>query len=167
MSDERDQSRDALLRLSVPQAASRLGVTQSAIRKRVQRRQIPFDKDEHGHTYVYLSHDELRHRDSHNGPVTEDAVTGQDELRARIESLEQQVSFLQEELKARRDEAMRKDVHLANVTAAMRALTGATDTSPDEREAPVSASEDSGSTSSSPPPAPEESRSWLRRFFGV
>ncbi len=69
---------DTLVRLSVPEAASRLGVTQSAIRKRVQREQVPFDKDERGFTYVYLSHGELR--DSDNGkdsPVTEGDVTGQ------------------------------------------------------------------------------------------
>ena len=165
MSDERDQSRDALLRLSVPQAASRLGVTQSAIRKRVQRRQIPFDKDEHGHTYVYLSHDELRHRDSHNGPVTEDAVTGQDELRARIESLEKQVSFLQEELKARRDEAMRKDVHLANVTVAMRALTGATESPTEPRESHETATERVSNTRGRGDDTEQPRRPWWQRWF--
>jgi Tfp pilus assembly protein FimV len=130
MTDE-SQSRDTLLRLTVPEAASCLGVTQSAIRKRVQRKQIPFDKDERGYTYVYISHDESR--DSDPSHVTEEKVTGHsetesrngniDELKSRVESLEKQVQFLQEELVSRRAEAGRKDALLLNMTEAMKALT--------------------------------------------
>src|SRR4051794_25901025 len=117
--DDESQSRDTLLRLSVPEAASHLGMTQSAIRKRVQRKQMPFDKDERGYTYVYVSHDESQSRDCDNETVTEENVTGPapgesrngatEYLQARVESLEKQVRFLQDELVARREEARRKD----------------------------------------------------------
>src|SRR5215216_2499032 len=126
MGDE-SQSRDTLLRLSVPEAASHLGVTQSAIRKRVQRKQIPFDKDERGYTYVYVSHDESRDRDGET--VTEEDVTGPapnesrngaaDNLQARVESLENHVRFLEDELIARREEARRKDTILMQMSNAL------------------------------------------------
>src|SRR5215212_6852428 len=127
--DDESQSRDTLLRLTVPEAASHLGVTQSAIRKRVQRKQIPFDKDERGYTYVYVSHDESQSRDRDGETVTEEDVTGLDpdesrngateDLRARVESLEKHVRFLEEELVARREEARRKDTILMQMSKAL------------------------------------------------
>jgi hypothetical protein len=152
MSDE-SQSRDTLLGLTVPEAASHLGVTQSAIRKRVQRKQIPFDKDERGYTYVYISHDESLSRDRDPSHGTAEEVTGHsetesrngsiDELKSRVESLEKQVQFLQEELVSRRAEAGRKDALLLNMTEALKALTPPPPKAPQEtRGAPVSASEE-------------------------
>jgi len=48
-----DSSRDRPVdRMTVPEAAEALGVTQSAIRKRVQRGSIHWDKDHEGRVYV-------------------------------------------------------------------------------------------------------------------
>ncbi len=102
-------------KLSVSEAASRLGVTQSAVRKRVQRGQIPYEKDERGHTFVYLSRDESRNgsRDEHTGPSRE---TARDESRdAYVSALEEQVRFLRAELEARREESRRKDHIIAGL----------------------------------------------------
>ena len=41
-------------RLTVPEAAQRLGVTRDAVYKRVQRDQIAWDKDSEGRVYVYV-----------------------------------------------------------------------------------------------------------------
>lgn len=163
MGDE-SQSRDTLLRLSVPEAASHLGVTQSAIRKRVQRKQIPFDKDERGYTYVYVSHDESQSRDRDGETVTEEDVTGldpdesrngaSDDLQARVESLEKQVSFLQDELIARREEARRKDTILMQMSKAL----------PEAREPTVNDFDDAGRGDISPEP---EKRSFWQKLFGM
>ena len=165
MTDE-SQSRDTLLRLTVPEAASHLGVTQSAIRKRVQRKQIPFDKDERGYTYVYISHDESQSRDSDNSHVTEEEVTGHsetesrngavDELKSRVESLEKQVQFLQEELGSRRVESGRKDAIILQLSKAL----------PEPREAPEAVFEERGGADVPPEDRGQEKPvSWWRRFF--
>jgi beta-lactamase class A len=169
--NEQDMSRDTLVRLSVPDAASRLGVTQSAIRKRVQRGQIPYDKDERGYTYVYLSHDASRDSDNTDSHVTADDVTGQadsesrdtghvEDLRDRILSLEKQVSFLQDELRARREEMGRKDSVIMSLTQRIPELEAPSEPS----ESPLSAQETQGNR---PIPQDEERPSWWRRFFGV
>ncbi len=49
-----------LHRVTVTDAARILGVTESAVRKRVQRGKIPHDKEEGGRVYVYLDHTESR-----------------------------------------------------------------------------------------------------------
>ena len=49
-----------LHRVTVTEAAAMLGVTESAVRKRVQRGQIPHDKEETGRVYVYLDPNESR-----------------------------------------------------------------------------------------------------------
>jgi len=160
--DDESQSRDTLLRLTVPEAASHLGVTQSAIRKRVQRKQIPFDKDERGYTYVYISHDESRSRDRDPSHVTETDVTGpipdeshngpMDELKYRVESLERQVRFLQDELISRRVETERKDAILIHLSKAL----------PEPRGEPLSISEGTEA-----PPEGKKPIPWWRRLFGT
>ncbi len=49
-----------LHRVTVTDAARILGVTESAVRKRVQRGKIPHDKEEDGRVYVYLDPTESR-----------------------------------------------------------------------------------------------------------
>src|SRR5215212_6937312 len=161
--DDESQSRDTLLRLTVPEAASHLGVTQSAIRKRVQRKQIPFDKDERGYTYVYVSHDESQSRDRDGETVTEEDVTGptpgesrngtSDDLQARVEFLEKHVRFLEDELIARREEARRKDTILMQMSRAL----------PEAREATVNAAGEAGD--GEVPPEQEKPASWWRKLF--
>jgi predicted nucleic acid-binding Zn-ribbon protein len=173
MTDE-SQSRDTLLRLTVPEAASHLGVTQSAIRKRVQRKQIPFDKDERGYTFVYISHDESQSRDRDKSHGTEKKVTGHgdiesrtgsiDELKSRVESLEKHVRFLQEELESRRAEAGRKDALLLNMTEALKVLNSPQEAPPQPREPHISASEEQ--SNGDVPSEQEKPVSWWRRLFG-
>jgi hypothetical protein len=46
-------------RVTVPEAAEMMGVTQSAIRKRVHRGTIPWDKGHEGRIYVYVDLSEM------------------------------------------------------------------------------------------------------------
>ena len=87
-SESRDRPVD---RLSVPEAAELLGVTQSAVRKRVQRGTVPWDKDSEGRIYVYVDLYESRPETVRDR--SRNAATGQsqDEL---LEAYRDQVEFL-------------------------------------------------------------------------
>jgi hypothetical protein len=167
-----DTSRDTLLKLTVPEAASRLGVTQSAIRKRVQRKQISFDKDERGHTHVYLGPDECDRDGEAFGPVTDEPVTRQEPhlsrngyteaLEARVGSLEKQVAFLQEELAARRVESTRKESIIAGLVQRIPAIEPPQE--PSERPQNVSEGGD-GTEGPADDTGQPRASSWWRRFF--
>ncbi len=181
LDESRDTRRDALDKLSVSEAASRLGVTQSAVRKRVQRGQIPYEKDERGHTFVYLSRDESRNgsRDEHAGPSRE---TTRDESRdAYVSALEDQVRDLRERLN-RAEEANRE--HRRLLAAALERIP-AIEAPRDEPGAPETARQDAGRVEDRPSagepqtgaqehstiverPTEETARKpwWLRIFWG-
>jgi hypothetical protein len=96
-------------RVTVAEAAQRLGVKEQAIRKRIARGTLPHDKGEDGRVYVYIA------------PGAEDEEQGTDTrastyLEALVESLQDQNRFLREEL-------MRRDAILMNMTDTMRQLT--------------------------------------------
>jgi hypothetical protein len=150
---DRDQSRDTLDRLTVAEAADRLGITEAGVRKRVQRGQISYDRDDRGRVWVWLSPDETR-RDQSRDRDTQ----SRDEL---VEELRDQVRFLREEL-------ARKDALMLNMTQTMRQLTAPAEEEPSE--SPVTA-ESAGPreepfTSEERPQEPVE-RPWWRRMFGT
>ena len=110
-------------RVTVQEAGRRLGITESAVRKRVQRGLLEHDKEPDGRLYVYL----------------DTCDTGQDEVRDRsydmlVRRLENENEFLRRELE-------RKDTIMLNMTEAMKAL------SPPAPEAPSEASESPESSS--------------------
>jgi hypothetical protein len=143
-------------RVTVPEAAELMGVTQSAVRKRMQRGTIPWDKDGEGRIYVYVD-------PSETSPGTgkdraRDKATGQsrDEL---LEAYREQVDFLRRELE-------RKDTLLMSLMQRIPELEAPSE----PREASEKGPEDPvwGSTrdeqqESSEPPK----RSWWREFFGL
>src|SRR5436190_6684613 len=95
MEDRREEngaSRDSHVdKVTVTEAARLLGVTQSAVRKRIQRGTIPWDKDAEGRIFVYVTPSETG-RDETSG-----AIQGQsrDEL---VVELRDQIDFLRGEL---------------------------------------------------------------------
>lgn len=135
-------------RLTIQEAARRLGVSEGAIRKRVKRNTLPHDKGDDGRVYVYL-----------DAGVDE----GIDEVvdpnsNALISQLRDEISYL-------RDENRRKDEIIMQQAMTMRQLTAGTPT--DERESAVSAGE---GASSGDVPTDRESgpeRPWWRRIFGA
>lgn len=150
-------------RVTIQEAAKRLGVKEGAIRKRLERCTIRSDKDiESGRVYVYV--DEPPSEDTEDAGYDNGYDTsypaGYDML---VRSQQEQIEFLRRELE-------RKDAILLNMTEAMKALgppqEAPPDTPPEPRESPVSASEERGE-GDVPPEREEPVSSWWRRLFGA
>src|SRR5215208_1982254 len=99
------------LRVTIKEAAARLGVTEAAIRKRIQRGSLDKEIGQDGRVYVYL---ELSQDKSH----PESQVDGG----ALVESLQDQVAFLRSQLDIRAEEIQRRDVIISQLTQANAAL---------------------------------------------
>jgi excisionase family DNA binding protein len=105
--EDRDTAQD---RVTIQEAARRLGVKEDAIRKRIQRGSLAYEKTEEGRVFVWVEATQDTAQDT-----TEDVYrdTDRDELLAELRD---QVRFLREEL-------ARKDAILLNMTESMRQLT--------------------------------------------
>ena len=138
-------------KVTVPEAAKLLGVTQSAVRKRIQRGTIPWDKDGEGRIYVYVDPSEVR-LETGSGRLR-DASMGlsRDEL---VAELRDQVNFLRGELE-------RKDALLRSLMQRILELEPAAES----REARETAAEGPGKGKPSGADEPTTQRSWLMRFF--
>ena len=134
--------------MSVSEAAARLGVTPDAVRQRIRRDTIEYEKTEDGRYYVYLTPQDTLH----------DGL--QD---AYINALKSQIAMLERELEDRKEEAQRYQHLLARALERIPAIESPPDTPSEPRESPVSASGDFGSTQAAPPPG--EQRSWWHRLF--
>jgi excisionase family DNA binding protein len=157
---DRDTAQD---RVTIQEAARRLGVKEDAIRKRIQRGTLPHEKTDEGRVFVWV---EATHDTTQD--ATEDAYqdAGRDQLLAELRD---QVRFLREEL-------ARKDAILLNMTKSMRQLTAPQDEPrlrPEPPGAPEAATEQPGRVGpqtevEGPEEAPEQPRrrSWWREFFG-
>ena len=116
---------ERLDRVTVAEAAERLGVKEQAIRKRIARGTLPHNKEPDGRVYVYV---DTESEDEVQGNATRDDT----HLEALVDSLQDQVRFLREEL-------ARKDALMLNMTETMRQLTApAEEDSPEARESPES-----------------------------
>ena len=108
--DEGDRRR--VDRLTIQEAARRLGISEGAVRKRVARGSLTHDKEDDGRVYVYLDAGGRRGVDS-----------GQDEgvdpnSNALISQLRDEVAYL-------RDENRRKDEIIMQQAMTMRQLSAA------------------------------------------
>src|SRR4051812_18816514 len=93
-------------RVTVSEAAQRLGVKEQAIRKRIQRDTIPHDKDETGRVYVYLNPiDTLEDEGTSTRDNTESQVT----VEGLLEAKDEIISELRTQLEYLRHEGERKD----------------------------------------------------------
>ncbi len=141
-------------RVTVEEAARRLGVKEQAIRKRISRGTLPHDKGEDGRVYVYID------------AAVEDEVQGTDTradtyLEALVESLQDQNRFLREEL-------MRRDAILMNMTETMRQITApSSPESPGVSETGTESAEGAGPRpSTSGTETREERRGFWSRLLG-
>jgi len=141
-------------RLTIQEAARRLGVSEGAVRKRVTRGTLEHEKEGDGRVYVYLDERDRR-------GVDEGQDAGVDPNNdALISQLRDEVSYL-------RDENRRKDEIIMQQAMTMRQLTAAppqetTEAAETVEEAPDRAEPHSGTTGSQ-----ERARRPLwRRIFG-
>ena len=153
---QQDRPQDVLDRLTVAQAADRLGVTQDAVRKRIARGTIRHEKDYEGHIFVYLDTLEGESKtDQDNGEDVGSKTVSDASQDKYTRSLEDQVDFLRRELE-------RKDAIIMSLAQRIPEL----EASPEPRESQVTAS--GAADKSTPPPEqqePSQRRSWLYRFF--
>jgi hypothetical protein len=137
-------------RLTVAEAAVRLGVKEQAIRKRIQRDTLAHDKDEDGRVYVYL--------DPKDGATGTSIDTSIDTL---LQSLQDQIAYLRQEAEDWKEEARRKDTIIMSLTQRLPEL-----------QAPVESpgglqTTSEGAAKGNPrgQQEPSQRRSWLHRFF--
>jgi hypothetical protein len=149
-----DGVRDNLDRVHVAVAAKRLGISESAVRKRVERGQLPHEKDDNGRLWVYVRPEE-----------TESETSSTQRRDEAMDVLRDQVAFLRAELE-------RKDALLLNMTEAMKALNPPREEPSESRQGPSEPSpEQSRVDASQGYPEQEtgsegqERRSWWRRVF--
>jgi hypothetical protein len=109
-------------RYTVPEAAKFLGIGTDAVRKRIARGTILYERDDKGRVYVYLDdgHDE-GHDEGHETEHPDAAL---------VESLREQIGYLQgviatrdEELRTRAEELKRRDQDLERRDHIIAALT--------------------------------------------
>ena len=152
-------------RVTVAEAAERLGVSQDAVYKRIKRGTIPWDKDEDGKTVVYVeeSNGSTGNSKSSTDEATDRLKTSTDSIGSSsidlsvdvlVDELRDRVSFLEEELR-------RKDTILMSLVQRVPEL----EAPPEPRDAHKTASKDV--SGGDPPSNREEPRaSWWKRFFG-
>jgi hypothetical protein len=153
-----DHPQDVLDRLTVAQAADRLGITQDAVRKRIARGTIRHDKDQEGRIFVYLDtfeRESKTNQDSgQDGESNTVSDTGQDKY---TRSLEDQIEFLRQELE-------RKDTIIMSLTQRIPELEAPSE----PRESPQTPAEEYYGTSRQEAEDSLQRRpSWWRRFFGL
>ena len=160
------------LRVTIREAAARLGVTEAAVRKRIQRGSLGKELGQDGRVYVYLDlSQDTSHPESqvHRDPMVEELV---EELRDRV-------AFLERSLERRGVEAERYQQIVAGLTQTNNNLSARVLEleAPAQQAMPYQPSEggdqEHANTSSGPAPsvggadAPNGSeRPWWRRVFG-
>ena len=150
-------------RVTVDEAARYLGLTVDAVRKRVQRGQIAYEKDEAGRVRIMLDESETL---QDKGPDSAGQATGAheelvEELHNRVQYLER---VLEEEREARTEERRRHDTLMAQLMQRIPELeaprepreAAETDEEP-ERAEPHSATVEAQESTQRP---------WWQRWFG-
>src|SRR5919199_5173152 len=151
-------------RLTVAEAAERLGVKEQAVRKRIARGTLHSTKDEDGRVYVYIDPSDTDTKLEEENNSTSNSADSY----TLIGSLEEQVAFLRREVEDWKEEARRKDTIIMSLTQRVPELEPASE----QRESTASATEGEGSTHVSPTRTRETSEvretlpSWWRRVFG-
>jgi hypothetical protein len=150
------------LRVTIREAAARLGVTEAAIRKRIQRGSLDKELGSDGRVYVYL--DLSRDMSQPESQVDREAL---------LEAKEETIRILEEQLRLRGEEIQRRDVIISQLTQANAALAQRVPEleSPQEPSGgPQSAAEDAPGPGPAPgdmkAPAASERRPWWQRMFG-
>ncbi len=167
MSDYTGQD-NGTLRVTIREAASRLGVTEAAVRKRIQRGSLNKELGEDGRVYVHID-------------LSQDMSQPESQVyhEPLIEELRDRVRFLERELDRRSVEAERYQKIVAGLAQANANLTDrlkeldAPTAQPTPPQEPPETSENASDTSEREEPRPTTGhaqeatrRPWWRRIFG-
>ena len=101
-------------RVTVQEAAQRLGISQDAVRQRIRRGSMRHDKDDKGRVYVYLNPTNTRPTPVHDAP--RDTVYDASRSNELVTELRNRIQFLETELADRKEESRRKDHIIAALT---------------------------------------------------
>jgi len=162
-------------KLTVPEAAARLGMSENALRKRIQRGTIEHDKDEDGRVFVYLSPETSptmtdQADDQATGQATNQVDDRAGDQPRLIERLENEVEYLRREVEDWKDESRRKDAIIMTMAQRIPELEAPTEeASPEPRESPETGSDLSPGVDPQGEDAGREtgeSRPWWKRWFG-
>jgi excisionase family DNA binding protein len=164
--EDRDTAQD---RVTIQEAAHRLGVKEDAIRKRIQRGSMRHEKADDGRVYVWVDTTQDTAQDADRSSQDEYQDTTQDD---RLEDLREQIAYLRRQLAEERDARRRADMILAQLSQAnseqartIRAIEAPQEAS----EASEPGEEQQGRGQPRPDaPGPQETvqRPWSRRVFG-
>jgi len=168
MGQNRDAAQD---RVTIQQAAQRLGVKEDAVRKRIQRGSMRHEKAKDGRVYVWVDAAQDTAQDEPETSRDEYRDTAQDE---RVEDLREQVAYLRRQLDEEREARRRADTILVQLSAANaeQARTIRAIEAPASEEASEAAEkvEDSPEEASPRPAAggaqEAAQRPWWRRLLG-
>lgn len=151
-----------LIRVTVAEAARRLGVKEQAIRKRISRGTLPHDKDEDGRVYVYL--DPIRASEGYSNDTRSDTKSNVT-VEGLLDAKDETIAEMREQLAFLRSELERKDTLLMTLMQRVPELEPAKESSSDAPESPVTASEEERKDQVPPEPETTESQPWWRRIF--
>ena len=152
----RDREQDQE-RLTLAQAAARLGLSKDGVRMRVRRGTLHSEKGEDGKRYVFVD-------------ATEDA-TATDEPQAAVEGSRELVEALRaqvEDLRSRLDREQDANRENRRIIAALTARIPEIEAPAEARESPLRAEESEPSptpTEARPTPETAASRPWWRRIL--
>jgi uncharacterized small protein (DUF1192 family) len=119
-------------RVTVAEAATRMGISQDAVRQRIRRNTIEHDKDKDGRVYVYIDATDTEYDTVHD----DDHDSVQLEL---VAELRERIRLLETELDDRKEESRRKDHLLAAALERIPAIEAPA--SPEPSESPETPSE--------------------------
>jgi hypothetical protein len=160
-------------RVTVPEAAERLGISENALRKRVQRNTVQWDRDDDGRVFVYLPPAGTDQADDQAGGHAADQASGRPVAPVElVESLQEQLGYLRGALETRDKELAEMRRLLAGALERIPAIESPPDTltnnAPSEpRESPVRSSEGQERAAGPTNDQGAQKASWWRRFFGV
>jgi hypothetical protein len=142
-------------RVTVPEAAEILGLSEDAVRSRVKRGTLRKEKGQDGTVFVVLGTDGSTDR-----PTTGQAT---DQV-ALVEVVRDQVAFLREQLNEEGEANRENRRIIAGLVQRVPELE-AREVRPEPRDAPETTTEEAAKGNAPASPEPEQRRSWLYRFF--
>lgn len=149
-------------RVTIQEAARRLGVKEPAIRKRIERGTLEKERGDDGRVYVYVDVPPVEEGDTgHDAGRDESHPVGYDAL---ISSQERQIEFLQRELEHRTEEIRRRDVIISQLTQRIPELEPGAPGSAEQERSVAHQETANGSPRETETKEPEP-QSWWRRIF--